>query len=59
MQLAMDAIAGAFRGGQFVMLKPSEFTPAISTLLAQVLDLYFDEDEIAVVLGGPDVGAAF
>ncbi len=58
-QLAMDAIAGAFAAGNRVMLKPSEFTPATSALLAQTLDLYFDEDEIAVILGGPDVGAAF
>jgi coniferyl-aldehyde dehydrogenase len=58
-QLAMDAIAGAFAAGNSVMLKPSEFTPATSALLAQLMDLYFDEDELAVVLGGPDVGAAF
>lgn len=58
-QLAMDAIAGAFAAGNRVMLKPSEFTPATSALLAQTLDLFFDEDEIAVFLGGPDVGAAF
>jgi coniferyl-aldehyde dehydrogenase len=58
-QLAMDAIAGAFAAGNCVMLKPSEFTPATSALLAQVIDLYFDEEEIAVVLGGPEVGAAF
>ena len=58
-QLARDAIAGAFAAGNRVMLKPSEFTPATSALLAQTLDLYFDEDEIAVILGGPDVGAAF
>lgn len=58
-QLAMDAIAGALAAGNRVMLKPSEFTPATSALLAQVIDLYFDEDEIAVVLGGAEVGAAF
>lgn len=58
-QLAIDAIAGAFAAGNSVMLKPSEFTPATSALLAQVLDLYFDEEEIAVVLGGAEVGAAF
>lgn len=58
-QLAMDAIAGAFAAGNRVMLKPSEFTPATSALLAQTFDLYFDEDEIAVIQGGPDVGAAF
>ncbi len=58
-QLSFDAIAGAFAAGNRVMLKPSEFTPATSALMAQTLDLYFDEDEIAVILGGPDVGAAF
>lgn len=58
-QLAVDAIAGAFAAGNSVMLKPSEFTPATSALLAQTLDLYFDEDEAATILGGPDVGAAF
>jgi coniferyl-aldehyde dehydrogenase len=57
--LAIDAIAGAFAAGNRVMLKPSEFTPATSALMAQTLDLYFDEDELAVILGGPDVGAAF
>ncbi|MES1198686.1 MAG: coniferyl aldehyde dehydrogenase [Pseudomonadota bacterium] len=58
-QLAIDAIAGAFAAGNRVMLKPSEFTPQTSALLAQLFDLFFDEDEIAVVNGGPDVGAAF
>ncbi|HET9230466.1 MAG TPA: aldehyde dehydrogenase family protein, partial [Vitreimonas sp.] len=58
-QLAIDAIAGAIAAGNRVMLKPSEFTPATSALLAQTFDLYFDEDEIAVFVGGPDVGAAF
>jgi coniferyl-aldehyde dehydrogenase len=58
-QLSFDAIAGAFAAGNRAMLKPSEFTPATSSLLAQTLDLFFDEDEIAVFEGGPDVGAAF
>jgi coniferyl-aldehyde dehydrogenase len=59
LSLAMDAIAGAFAAGNRVMLKPSEFTPATSALLAQIIDLYFDDDELAVILGGPEVGAAF
>ncbi len=57
--LAFDAMAGAIAAGNRVMLKPSEFTPATSALIARTIDLYFDEDEIAVILGGPDVGAAF
>ncbi|MBL8536485.1 MAG: coniferyl aldehyde dehydrogenase [Hyphomonadaceae bacterium] len=58
-QLSFDAIAGAFAAGNRVMLKPSEFTPATSALMAQTLDLFFDEDEVAVIQGGPEVGAAF
>lgn len=58
-QLSFDAIAGAFAAGNRAMLKPSEFTPVTSALMAQTLDLYFDEDEIAVIVGGADVGAAF
>ncbi len=58
-QLACDAVAGAFAAGNRVMLKPSEFTPQTSALLEQLFDLFFDEDEIAVINGGPDVGAAF
>lgn len=57
--LAFDAIAGAFAAGNRVMLKPSEFTPNVSALMAQTVDLYFDEDELAVIQGGPEVGAAF
>lgn len=58
-QLSFDAIAGAFAAGNRVMLKPSEFTPATSALMARTLDLFFDEEEIAVIQGGPEVGAAF
>ncbi len=58
-QLAVDAIAGAFAAGNSVMLKPSEFTPRTSELMAQLFDLFFDEEEITVFNGGPDVGAAF
>ncbi|MEQ1617334.1 MAG: coniferyl aldehyde dehydrogenase [Terricaulis sp.] len=58
-QLSFDAIAGALGAGNRVMLKPSEFTPATGALMAQLIDLYFDDDELAVVLGGADVGAVF
>ncbi len=58
-QLSFDAIAGAFAAGNRVMLKPSEFTPACSALMGQLIDLYFDEDELAVIEGGAEVGASF
>jgi coniferyl-aldehyde dehydrogenase len=58
-QLAMDAVGAAFAAGNRVMLKPSEFTPHTSAELARLFDLYFDDEEIAVILGGADAGAAF
>ena len=58
-QLSFDAIAGALAAGNRIMLKPSELTPQTSAAMADLLDLYFDEDEIAVIQGGPDIGAAF
>ncbi len=57
--LTLDAVAGALAAGNRIMIKPSEYTPATSALLAQVFDLYFDDDEIAVINGGPEVGATF
>ncbi len=41
------------------MLKPSEFTPVTSDLIAKLVPDYFDPTELAVVTGGPDVGKAF
>ena len=41
------------------MIKPSEFTPATSSLMAEIVGKAFDESEIAVFTGGPEVGQAF
>ncbi|MEQ1490299.1 MAG: aldehyde dehydrogenase family protein, partial [Terricaulis sp.] len=57
--LSFDALAGAFAAGNRAMMKLSEHTPVTSALMAQTIDLYFDEDELAVINGGPEVGAAF
>ena len=45
--------------GNRAMVKPSEMTPATSALLKKMLAGAFDEEEIAVVTGGPEVGQAF
>jgi coniferyl-aldehyde dehydrogenase len=58
-QLSFDAIAGAFAAGNRVLLKPSEFSPACSALMGRLIDYYYDEEELAVIEGGADVGAAF
>jgi coniferyl-aldehyde dehydrogenase len=41
------------------MIKPSELTPKTSALMASMLSEIFAEEEVTVVTGGPDVGAAF
>jgi coniferyl-aldehyde dehydrogenase len=41
------------------MIKPSEFTPRSSELMARMFASAFDETEVAVFTGGADVGAAF
>jgi coniferyl-aldehyde dehydrogenase len=57
--LALSPLNDALAAGNRVMLKPSEFTPAFSSLLKTLLAQAFDEDEVAVVLGGPEFATAF
>ena len=57
--LAFPPMAAAIAAGSRVMLKPSEFTPATSTLLAGLLGEAFPIDQVAVVTGGAAIGAEF
>ena len=57
--LALMPLATAIAAGNRTMIKPSEFTPATSNLLAAMLGDAFPEDQVAVVTGGAAVGAAF
>ncbi len=57
--LTFAPLAGVIAAGNRAMIKPSEFTPACSALMARLLDLVFDEEEVAVITGGPEVGGAF
>jgi coniferyl-aldehyde dehydrogenase len=57
--LAFPPMAAALAAGNRVMLKPSEFTPATSALLAGLLGQAFPVEQVGVVTGGPDIGAAF
>ena len=41
------------------MIKPSEFTPATSDRMRELVSDAFGEDELAVITGGPDVAQAF
>jgi coniferyl-aldehyde dehydrogenase len=57
--LTFTPLAGIFAAGNRVMIKPSEFTPRCSELMARMFASAYDETEVAVFAGGPDVGAAF
>jgi coniferyl-aldehyde dehydrogenase len=57
--LALMPLATALAAGNRAMIKPSEFTPATSELLAAMLADTFSEDDVAVVTGDASVGAAF
>lgn len=58
-QLSLLPVVAAIAAGNRVMLKPSEYTPATSKLLAETLQSTLGPDAIAVVTGGPEVGARF
>lgn len=57
--LTFSPLAGVLAAGNRAMIKPSEMTPATSDLMKKMFASAFDEEEIAVVTGGPDVGQAF
>jgi coniferyl-aldehyde dehydrogenase len=57
--LTFTPLAGVLAAGNRAMIKPSEFTPATSELMARMFGGVFSVEEIAVITGGPDVGQAF
>jgi coniferyl-aldehyde dehydrogenase len=57
--LTFAPLAGVLAAGNRAMIKPSEFTPATSELMAVMFAGAFPQEEIAVVTGGPEVGQAF
>ncbi len=57
--LVFSPVASAIAAGNRIMIKPSEHTPRTSDLLFELINKRFSEEEIAVAVGGPDVGAAF
>lgn len=57
--MVFSGLVGALAAGNRVMIKPSEFNPHTSALIARLIRSVYAEDEVAVILGGPDVGQAF
>ncbi|MFT4799770.1 MAG: coniferyl-aldehyde dehydrogenase [Candidatus Azotimanducaceae bacterium] len=58
-QLTFAPLAGIFAAGNRTMIKPSEFTPQTSALMAKMFAEAYSEEEVAVFTGGPEVGSAF
>ena len=57
--LSFGPLAAIFAAGNQVMHKPSELTPLTASLIKDLCDKAFDENEFATFLGGPEVGEAF
>ena len=59
LMLALTPVAGALAAGNRVMVKPSELTPSVTTLIAEILAEALPSDRAAVISGGTEIGAAF
>jgi coniferyl-aldehyde dehydrogenase len=57
--LTFAPLAGILAAGNRAMIKPSEYTPVTSALMAEMFSKAFAEEEIAVMTGGPEIGQAF
>lgn len=57
--LTFEPLAAALAAGNRVMIKPSEYTPKTSALMARLLSDAFDEEQVHVVEGGAKLAAAF
>ena len=58
-QLALAPLVSVLAAGNRAMIKPAEFTPRTSALLAELVAEAFPTDQVTVVTGGADVGEAF
>ena len=59
LMLAASPLITALAAGNRAMIKMSEYTPATSSLFAQIIKDTFTEDQVTVVNGEAEVGAAF
>ena len=57
--MVFEPLAGVLAAGNRAMIKPSEFTAATSSIMAEIIGSAFDPSELAVFTGGPEVGQAF
>ena len=57
--MVFSPLAGVLAAGNRAMIKPSEFTPATSQLMAEMITEVYDPKEVSIFDGGPEVGQAF
>lgn len=57
--MVFSPLAQVLAAGNRAMIKPSEFTPATSAVLADMVKEAYNSNEVAVFPGGPEVGQAF
>ena len=57
--LAFAPMAGILAAGNRAMVKPSEVTPRSADVISRVVAKAFDETDVAVITGGPEIGQAF
>lgn len=57
--MIFSPLADILGAGNRAMIKPSEFTPHTAELMKTLFSQYFEESEVCVVTGGPEIGAAF
>lgn len=57
--LCMTPLAGVLAAGNRAMMKPSEFSPATSEVVREIIEDAFSPEEVAVVTGGVETAKAF
>ncbi|KMJ57688.1 aldehyde dehydrogenase [Bacillus sp. LL01] len=57
-QLVLEPLIGAISAGNCAVIKPSEFTPNVSKVLAKMIGEFFDEEYISIVEGAKEETSA-
>ena len=55
--LCLEPLIGALAAGNVAVLKPSEATPLTAQVIADMIAETFDEEQVAVLQGGPELSA--
>jgi aldehyde dehydrogenase (NAD+) len=58
LSLTLGPLVSALAAGNTAIVKPSEMTPAVSAVLARIVERVFPPNEVALVQGGPETSQA-